>query len=314
LVLLWLVGHVVTTIRRFRAIAVLLSVMAVPIAASAIGEYAASDHGSGEMFRISGYDSTLAGNPNDLAMLLSQILPFTIAIVLTARRRIVKLAFLLVAGALIAAIICSLSRAGFVMLAVMGMLYLTSFVKERRRGWLLGLVVAAVLGITFAPDTYLSRVETITSVESDVTGSAQERWADMQAALSFIVRNPIFGAGFGSTMIALNLERGDMWKEVHNIYLVYAVDLGLLGFALFVLLMLRTLRTARSLRQRCAGVSGREALYRFAEATEKSLIAFALGAFFTPSAYLAYFYYFGGLALALPRIAAAELDPPGRPG
>lgn len=302
LVLLWLVGHVISTERRYRTVAIILSLMAVPIAGSAIDQYMHGEFMDGSVSRIRGYESTLAGNPNDLAMTLNLILPFTVAIVRADRRPAVKLAFSLVALAFIVAIVCTFSRGGFMTLAVTGLLYVRAYANYRRYVWALILVVAVVLGVSMVPESYLSRMETITSIDSDVTGSSQQRWEDMQAAVISVLQRPIFGAGLGSSALALNEVRGSVWVDVHNVYLVYAVDLGLPGLVLFVLLALGVLRKARLVRQRCAGMANGAVLHRLGEATEISLFAFMVAGMFTPGAYLAYFYYFAGLALALERV------------
>jgi O-antigen ligase len=301
LVLLWLTGHVITTERRYRTVAIVLSLIAVPIAATAIGQYLSGDFDDGLVPRIRGYESTLAGNPNDLAMTLNLILPFTVAIVRTDRRPAVKLALSLIVVGLIVAVICTFSRGGFMTLVVIGLLYIRTYFK-RRRVLALILVIAMVLGVSIAPEGYLSRMETISSIDADITGSSQQRWEDMQAAVTSILQRPIIGAGIGSGILALNEVRGGRWLDVHNVYLVYAVDLGLPGLLLFLLLALGVLRKARLVRQRSAEMSDRIALYRLAEATEISLLAFMVAGMFTPGAYLAYFYYFAGLALALGRL------------
>ena len=313
LVLLWLIGHVVTTERRYRTVAITLSLIAVPIAASAINQYISGEFLEGSVSRIRGFESTLAGNPNDLAMTLNLILPFTVAIVRTDRRPAVKFVFSLMAAAFIVAIVCTFSRGGFITLVVTGLLYVRADVKHRR-AWALVLVIAVVLGIAMAPRSYLSRMETITSIDADVTGSSQQRWMVIEAAVTSVLRRPIFGAGLGSSVIAVTDIGGGRWSDVHNVYLVYAVDLGLPGLVLFLLLALGVLRKARLVRQRSTGMADRLVLHRLAEATEISLLAFMVAGMFTPGAYLAYFYYFAGLALALGRLPGKQFGEGGPVG
>jgi hypothetical protein len=109
------------------------------------------------------------------------------------------------------------------------------------------------------------------------------------------------GAGLGMDTLALNEVRGPVWKEIHNVYLEYAVDLGLPGLMLFVMLLRGALRSARlaqyigSQRQREPAMAD---LFHLAEGIRISLYAFAVAALFHPIGYHFYFYYFAGLAIA----------------
>jgi O-antigen ligase len=112
------------------------------------------------------------------------------------------------------------------------------------------------------------------------------------------MEHPIVGAGIGMDILALNQVRGPEWTEVHNVYLQYAVDLGLPGLILFLILFCGVFRTARSSRWRTASVPELRNLFLLNEGLEVSLIVFAVAGMFHPVAYHFYFYYIGGLALA----------------
>jgi O-antigen ligase len=104
------------------------------------------------------------------------------------------------------------------------------------------------------------------------------------------------------------------WKQVHNAYLEYAVDLGLPGLTLFVLLFASCLKKVRSVRRRAGARPDAHDLGCLAEGIEVALIGFAVGAFFAPVAYQFFFYYLAGLAVAAGgidrRLAAGEGVPP----
>ncbi len=142
-------------------------------------------------------------------------------------------------------------------------------------------------------------MSTITDIQADPQGSAQARWMDMNAAADYVVRNPIVGAGIGMNVLALNEERGVAWVPVHNVYLQYAVDLGIPGLVLFLLLLRGCIKSATCVQRRCAGVAAFRELFYLAEAVQVSLIAFAVAALFHPVAYHFYFYYIAGLAIAV---------------
>jgi hypothetical protein len=120
---------------------------------------------------------------------------------------------------------------------------------------------------------------------SDATGSAQLRWDDTVLAVNLVLANPILGTGIGTNALALHEERGARWTAVHNVYLEYAVELGLLGLMLFVLLLVECVKSAGRIQQRTAGEPSQRQLFALAEATQVSLVAFAVAGLFHPVAY-----------------------------
>ena len=177
------------------------------------------------------------------------------------------------------------------------------------------MVVMAVVAATWLPSNYLDRLGTITNIEADPTGSAQERWRDTSAATSFALAHPILGAGFGMNTIALNEQRGAFWKAVHNVYLQLAVELGLPGLILFLLLLVGTIKSVGAVRRGTADDPASRDLFHLAEGLYISLIAFAVEALFHPVAYQLYFYYIAGLVVALKAIyddgSGARTEPVG---
>jgi O-antigen ligase len=296
--LFWLISSVVTTAARLRKAVWGLTLMAIPMAGFGLSGYL-----SGEVLsaatgrRLVGYEAPLTHNPNDLALMLNLIIPLAAALFLIQERPLVR-AFLAACIALsIAAVLATFSRAGFLTLATTLALYSGRFLRRPgRRRWAALAIALALASVPFLPASYLERLGTIADIEADPTGSAQERWGDIVAALRFVAQNPIVGAGVGMNVLALNDIRGPAWKEVHNVYLEYAVDLGLPGLALFLALLFGCVRSARAVRRQAAGSHGGPDLPIIAEGIEISLWAFSVAAVFHPVAYDAYFYLVAGLA------------------
>ncbi len=305
LVVFLLLAHVVDSEFRFRRIAWAMTLMSVPLAFTGISNYLAGDFAGGNG-RILGYDAPLTTNPNDLALTLNLILPLAIGLFLDSGRFVAK-AFLICAIALsVGAIIATFSRSGFLTLAVIGLFYAWRLVWRGRAALV---AVVAVLGIgaaPFLPGHYWDRLSTITAIEEDTSGSAQERWNDTKAAVTYVAGNPIIGAGIGQGTLAMNAVRGDRWLKVHNVYLEFAVELGLPGLVLFLLLLGSSLRSA-GLAERIAAHARASGVFHLSEATRASLIGFAVAAIFHPAAYHFWFYLFAGLALAARAIATRDL-------
>lgn len=302
-----LLAQVVVTSRRLRAAAWGLALMAIPLAAFGIREYLAGRFiGAGAVRRIQSYEAPLTQNPNDLALMLNLILPLTLALILIQRAPGPRLVLLMGALLSVVAIILTFSRAGFITLVVTGALYLARILRRPGRGWALAVLVLALLGTPFLPQGYLDRLSTITNIHSDPTGSAQERWGDTQAAVRFVSENPVIGAGIGMNVLALNEFRGALWKKVHNVYLEYAVDLGLPGLLLFLFVLAGCFRATALVMRRTAARPEARDLFLLAEGIQVGLAAFAVAALFHPVAYHFYFYYMAGLALAARAACEAE--------
>jgi len=303
LVIFWVIGHVVDTPARLTRLAWWLAVLAIPLAATGVKRYVTGEFmNTAHVARIEGYDSPLAANPNDLALMLNLLLPIVVALLLHARTMVRRTILTGIAALVVAAIVLTFSRSGFITLATIVAVYLFRFVREGRVLGVFAVCALLAMATPLLPAAYVDRIATITSVEADRTGSAQHRWSDMRAAATYVMQHPIVGAGLGQDALALNQVRGERWTMVHDVYLQYAVDLGLPGMLLFVALLLSAIRSAAGAR-RGAAEAGHAGIAAIAEGVQVSLVGFAVAAVFYPAAYHFYFYYVAGLAVAAARVA-----------
>lgn len=322
LTIFWLLANVVTNERRLRSLATVLILCTVPLTTTAVKNFASGtyyvSHGQAAMDRIHGYEAGLAENPNDLALMLNLLLPLGIALFLGAEKTSVRVLCGLAIGLNVVGVILTFSRAGFVGLATLGIVYFVKLVRRpgADRSWAFAVLALAMLSLPLLPSGYTRRLATVTDIEADPTGSAQARWRDTVAAVQFVMDNPVTGAGIGMDILALNHVRGPHWKHIHNIYLQYAVDLGLPGLALFLGLFYGVFRAVRRSRRAAASMPGTRNLFLLAEALEVSLIVFAVSGLFYPVAYHFYFYYIAGLALATRAAfeATVSVPSPSTPG
>jgi len=305
IVIFLLLGAIIDSAARLRRLAWALTLFALPLALTALANYAGHKFVAGQQTveRIIGYQAGLSENPNDLALLLNLILPLTAALFLshqgTIGRVVLAVAMLLDACAVVA----TFSRAGFLTLAFVSLGLMWKWRRRRERVWTWAALALALVSLLLLPAGYLEHLATITNISADTTGSAQERSRDMLLALDQISERPFVGAGLGQNVLALNAERGATWRMVHNVYLQYAVDLGVPGLMLFLALFWSCLsglrRSLRSLHRELPG-SG---LFDLAGGVQLSLVAFALAAFFHPAGYTFPFFYIAGLAVAVRAIA-----------
>lgn len=310
-VFFWLIGTLVTSERRLKVFAWMLSLCSIPLAVTAINNYREGvfvTHATSAVQRIAGYvgGSGLAGNPNDLALMLNLLIPITGALFVIARSPMSRLATGLALLLSVAAVVATFSRAGFITLAVLGVMTVLVIIRRGAIMTALGLAFLSAVVLAVVPQEYFARLSTIANIEADPTGSAQGRWADFLLSIDYIKAHPLTGAGLGQDLLALNAQRGhETWRSVHNAYLQAAVDLGLPGMLLLIALLLASFQNARRVR-RFAEQHGLGDLAALAQAITLSLVAFAVAAFFHPIAYQFYFFCLAGLAVALINVSRSR--------
>jgi hypothetical protein len=297
----WLLSRVVDSTRRVRVVGWTVAAASVPLAFSAVKAYLA---GGGERFTL--HQGMATSNANDLALVMNLFIPLIVVNGLTARRTVVRALAWGIVAACVLTVFLTFSRGGFLTLGLEAALFSAFFVR-RRLGWVIvagGLLM--VVGLAAIPRTYWQRMATITSIESDPTGSSQERWKDQVAAIQLVATRPLLGAGVGQSVLALNEFRGVHWVSVHNTYLEYAVDLGLPGLFLFVWLVTAAYRGIRRVELTGPDASEFRAL---ATGVRISLSGYVFAALFHPLAYKGPFFIVLALVVALQAIAARQSAP-----
>jgi putative inorganic carbon (hco3(-)) transporter len=298
LVVFFLLTQVIVSLSRLRAICWSLALMSIPLALTTVKNYLAGVSYDGSD-RVVGYSAALTSNPNDMALMLNLILPVCVGLFLAERRSGMKLLLGSLFMLLVLGIVLTFSRAGFLTMGVSGLSYMWLLRKRAERVWIPVLLVLALAALPLVPDSYVERISTIVSIEEDASGSAQTRVRDSKVALEVALANPLIGSGIGVNALAMNDARGSTWTEIHNVYLQYAVELGLPGLLLFLAFYFRCLGVTRRVLRRTRGQERHRTLFCLAEGIQVSLIAFAVAAFFHPVAYHFYFYYMAGLAIAV---------------
>jgi putative inorganic carbon (HCO3(-)) transporter len=311
LVFFWLIAALVTTRARLRIFGWALVLCSIPLAFTALTHFGSGTYvtsSAAPLQRIGGL-AGLTGNPNDLALTLNLVIPITGALLFTSRgvlARTVAIASLLLS---IPAVIVTFSRAGFLTICAIAVASLMCFVKRRAPVPAAALLVVACGVLPFLPAGYLERLNTITDIEADRTGSAVGRWSDYQLSLRLIAQNPVVGVGLGQDILALDRIRlRPTWRNVHNAYLEYAVDLGVPGFLMFLALLVASVRSARRVEVRASRDPALRELGIIASGVRIALVAFVVAAFFHPIAYQFYFFCVAGLAVALTRVCRSELE------
>lgn len=213
----------------------------------------------GKHLPLFSYNSSLAGiqqrdginrvpgtalHPIELGAVSAMLLPLAIAMVMVDRdrplwKRLLPLMLILVGVPL------SVSRTGFVALAV-AMLFFIPQLRVRRR---LGLLAVLPFGLFLA---FVAVPKIITTITSFFTGASTDpsvlsRTEDYSMVAGLVSQRPILGFG-GGTYMPDNLQ-----DVLDNAYLKWVIEFGYVGLAvLIVFYMLLPVATAITLRRRTA--------------------------------------------------------------
>ena len=201
LVMFVVMVNVVRTNARLMTLVVLIMLISCGLSIGALQDYLSGNFALRGQ-RIAGVVGGLFSNPNDLALHLVTFIPIGIALVLSTRGSIRKLLFLLASALMVAGIVATFSRGGFIGLAAV-ILFLAWKLAARHR---ILVFVGGVLLITslffVAPSDYRSRLAT-TNDDSLWHGLRKSR--ELSGATPGTLE--AFLAVRGARTLALRLER-----------------------------------------------------------------------------------------------------------
>lgn len=197
------------------------------------------------------------GDNNLFAVMILMGLPLLVYLYYQSSNRWAKFAAISGAALTVAAVMGTHSRGGLVAIVlVVGWLIFTG----RRR--VRGMVIAgslALLVLTFAPSSWLDRMDTIQTADQDASFLGRvEAW---QISSAIALANPVLGGGFHAleTPVVWGMFRGNTgllgflpsydyspvnFRAAHSAYFEVLGDRGIFGFILFILILVNILLTA----------------------------------------------------------------------
>jgi len=307
LVVFFLLAHVIDELSKLQTITWALVLMAIPLALTTLSNYLTGVSYEGDN-RIVGYSSALTANPNDMALMLNLILPLCIGLFLAAKKTLARLFLIGTIFLLVIAIVLTFSRGGFLTLGTIFITYSWLLRSRPERVWIPVVFFVGLVMFPLIPESYMERISTIVATDEDVSGSAQTRLGDLKVAIGLVMERPLTGAGVGMNALAMNEARGETWTEIHNVYLQYAIELGLPALLIFILIYSRCVGAVQYVMNKTRSQKHNRSLFCISEGLQVSLVAFAVAALFHPVAYHFYFYYMGGLALAAKNVYMRQVS------
>lgn len=287
--------NVVRTEKRLRWLLLLV------LSASCVVSFAAlTDYATGNLVlqgkRIAGFIGGMFSNPNDLALHLVTMIPISFALFLAARGPLNKTLYLICSLLLIAGLVATFSRGGF-----LGFVFVIAFLgwkfAQRNRVIFGAIALVLVVGaVAFAPSAYRSRIST---TDDD---SATARTDDLKRSILVAARHPLFGVGMDNYILYSNMN-----KATHNAYTQVAAEMGLAALLIYVGFLLVPFNGLRLVEQSTRSLKRRPAAYYLSVGLQASLVGYAVVSFFASVAFLWYAYYLVAYAVCLQRIHASAL-------
>ncbi len=324
LVIFVLMMNTLTTPKRIEQITWLIVICCGFIAARSVFDYARGLN-LVEGNRLAGPVGGIFGNPNDLAMNMVTFMPAAMVIALSPRFSPSKrLLAALAAALMLATIVFTKSRGGFLGLSVMlGALILLG--RKVRPGFGTIAVVAVLCATPFMPATFWERMASIIDDRKDkqeFTGTREARWTVMKEGLRAFADYPLTGIGAGQFQNYNPPGRKEAWKETHNAPIQVAAETGMFGLAAFLFLVVRAglgARTTRRLLERGAGrgqldrlgtimtTEDRRAMRSHSVAMTAGFLGWFVCSLFASVAYNWTFYYLLALIVASREMVLARL-------
>jgi len=244
------------------------------------------------------------GDENDFCMAINMIIPFALFGVFSAKNKLHKIYFIVVACIFLSAVL-TYSRGGFVgLVSVLIYCWLRSN-KKVAFGLIIGLLFIFVALTT--PSSYWNRVLTISDEYHDITGTEKQAGTGGQRIYAWklgwkiFLDNPVIGVGQGNYpwhVGKVEEELGVLWQTrslagrvSHSLYFTLLPELGIIGVLLFSFMIaysmkyLNYVKNVINIGKNIYTAEESKYIYYLALSLEGSLIGFLASSVFISTLY-----------------------------
>jgi probable O-glycosylation ligase (exosortase A-associated) len=286
---------------------------------------------SGGGHKIEGFSGHVLGDRNELALAFVITLPICAYLLgqYGQQSKLIRIGLLCTMGLLVAAVVGTQSRGGFVALLGLAGYF---FIKSERKVVLAILSVALVLVLSqFVSEEWSSRMDTIGEANADA--SFMGRVVAWKLSFIMAMRHPFFGGGFKAleylpvwTSLSQDffaypffytgeaLPQMERAHAAHSVYFQVLGDHGFAGLAIFLAMLARAFIVVRKVAVRARQHAETAWIAHLAGMLQLSMFAYCLGGAALSFAYFEVLYAIFGLVQVLhSRIlpkALADLAPP----
>jgi O-antigen ligase len=299
--------NVVRTEMRLRLLLLLILAVSIYLSISAINDYRHGVFAVGEFetARIAGRIKGLFENSNDLALHLVSMIPIAIALGLYRPGLPRKLIYFGAVAVMMAAVIVTYSRGGFIGLVAAGLILVRRLGKKNRVATTGALVFAVLVFLVAAPGAYSGRLSTVFNSAADVTGSSTQRTEVLKRSIWVSLRYPLFGVGIGNFH-----HKSEHELATHNAYTQVSSEMGMGAFVVYLMFLIYPLRRMRLVEKQSYEQPEQRRFYYLSIGLQGALVGYMVSSFFGAVAYQWYVYYLVGYAVCLHRLYIMKFPPP----
>lgn len=264
---------------------------------------------TGGNYRVIGPPGTFFSGNNGLAVALLIVMPMFWYLRSTLENKWLRL------GMVVAMLLCAMSILGsYSRGATLGIIAVTVYLifKSRHRWSLLPLVVVAgAIFLSFMPEKWFERIESVQEYEQDM--SAMGRINAWRFAYNLASDRPLIGGGYGAFHPGLFQRYApipDDYHDSHSIYFEALGEHGFLGLGLFLVLGYMALRYANKIRKATEGNADLHWAYDLASMIQVSIVGYAVGGAFLGLAYFDLYYHLIVIIVLTHHLVMRHLESP----
>lgn len=199
------------------------------------------------------------GDGNDFGWSLVITFPFAIYLFMRYRSALMRIALVAAMALFLAGIVGTQSRGASLAVGA-GLLYYLLFISNRRliSATLISGIVVVVL--SYAPEQYFSRMETLSNPEAE--SSAMGRIRAWQSATQMALDHPFTGVGAGNFSSAYGRfyfpedASSRRWLSAHSIYFLVLGEYGFPGIVVMIWIIAANIRSNSASARMLTGVGG----------------------------------------------------------
>jgi putative inorganic carbon (hco3(-)) transporter len=283
--------NVCRDLKMFRIMTLIALVCAIILCISTIQLYFTDVERAGATI-----GAKLFGDANDAALLFVSILPFSGLWISSKKFRFGKLFYGLSIAILVAGVILTQSRGGFLGLLVV--LFVLYFRGKNKIKAIVSLAVIALIIQFFLPSKIGERYSTIGTYQEDA--SAMGRITAWKAGLKMMAARPLTGVGVGCFSVAYGTQfgSGGRWMAPHNTFIQVGAETGLIGLTIFILLLTTSIAQLRRIKSPDPDHEEDE-IFKIRDMIIASILGFIMCAFFLTQALNFMLYYLIAASVSL---------------
>ena len=261
---------------------------------------------TGGQYLVLGPPESFISENNTLALALLMTLPLFRYLQIETKSRYVRWGLWGAMGLVALSILTSFSRGAFLGIsAMLGFMVLNS--RHKLKVFIL-LVIAVPLFLSFMPEKWFERMETIKTYDQDA--SAMSRINVWQFAWNLALDNPIVGGGFKTFTPELFQKYApdpSVVFDPHSIYFQVLGEHGFVGLFLFLAMGWLALRTGKWVVKNTKDREDLRWANTLASMLRLSLIGYAVGGAFLGLAYYDLYYHIVGMLILTRKLVSDAL-------